>query len=139
MEHGVFTSKASDAQREVLDDGARCLPVNEVAVGKRVLEHGDYRVAVICRLRPDVFEYERQSLQATGPNIQLGSAIFIQNCRNASEGYEERVISTPITGKVQKSNSRPQVSATIAIATVLHTRLCRSWTLKLVKRTESTS
>jgi hypothetical protein len=59
MQHRIFASKACDAQCEMLDDRTRCLSMHEITIGQRVLEHRHNRVAIVSRLRPDVFEYER--------------------------------------------------------------------------------
>ena len=69
MHHGIFTSETCDAESKMLDDCARCLSVNKITICQCVFQHGHNGIAVIGRLRPDVFENERQRLQTAGSNV----------------------------------------------------------------------
>ena len=85
MHHRVFAAEPSNAEREVLHDRARRLPMHEVPVRQRVLEHRHDRVDIVRRLRPDVLEHEGQRLETTRAHVQLRRAVLVQDGRDARE------------------------------------------------------
>ena len=87
VEHRVFAAEAGDTEREMLDDGARGLTVNEVTIGERVLEHRDDGVGVVRGLWADVFEDERERLQTTGTDVEFRRAVLVQDGGDTRESY----------------------------------------------------
>ena len=77
MHHGVLAAKTCDTERKVLDNDAGGLSVDEVTVGKRILEHCHNGVGVVRGLWADVLEHEGECLQTAGTNIQLSRAVFV--------------------------------------------------------------
>ena len=69
-----------------------------------------------------VLKDERESFQTTRPDVELRCSVLIQDSRNTGERCEQPV-SIVVVKEPKTNDSRPQVSATMAMATVLHTRL----------------
>ena len=77
VQHRVFAPEPRNAEREVLHDRTRRLPVHEVTVRQRVLKHGHDRVDVVGRLRADVLEHEGKGLEAARAHVQLRRAVLV--------------------------------------------------------------
>lgn len=58
VHHRVFTSKASNAKSDVLDDRAGGLPMHKIAIGQSVLQKSDDGVDVERGLGSNVFKDE---------------------------------------------------------------------------------
>lgn len=58
MHHRIFASKTCDTKSKMLDNCARCLSVNKITICQCVLQHGHNGIAVIGRLRSNIFENE---------------------------------------------------------------------------------
>jgi hypothetical protein len=101
--HRVFTPHTRDIKSDVLHDDAGSLTMDKITVCESIFEHGNHGVAVVRQLGADVFEDEGEGLQTTGADVKLHCPVFVKNSRDTREG--------------------PQVSATMAMATVLQTRL----------------
>lgn len=87
VKHRVLASGTGHAKREMLDNRARRLPIDEVPIGECVLQRRHDRVSVVRGLRTDVLEHEGKRLQATGSDVQLSRAVLVQDGRNAGESY----------------------------------------------------
>jgi len=72
----------------MLDNRAGGLPMDKVAIGQRILEQTNAAVRVVRRLRADVFKDEAERLQTAGADVELGRAVFVQDCRNTCEGWK---------------------------------------------------
>ena len=91
MKERILVAEARRPQREMLDDRARGLPVDEVAIRQRVFEHSDDGVCVVCGLGPNILEDERERLQTTRPDVELGRTVLVQDRRDTRERYSTTV------------------------------------------------
>jgi hypothetical protein len=69
----------------MLDDCAGSLAMDEIAVGKCVLEHRHYRIAVVSRLRAHVLKDESECLKTASADVEFGGPILVQNGQNTRE------------------------------------------------------
>lgn len=86
MNHRVVAPEVCDAERGTPEDRTRSLSGHGVAVRERALEHGNDRVDVVRRLRPDVFRDERERLRDASPDVELGCVAFVEDRRDVGEG-----------------------------------------------------
>jgi len=120
----------------MLDDTSGRLTVHGISVGESVFQARHHTVDIVLAHFADVLEQERKRFEASVANIEVRCAIFVEDCRNARKR----------TTSLRNNGCRANVSGTITamrkylpIATVEQTRLWRSCTLRLVRRTLNTS
>jgi hypothetical protein len=102
MCQAILTAKSHNPQGEMFHR----LSMNDIPINESIFQERDDCGDVIFRHLADVFKHEAQSLQNAILDIHIGDAVLIHESWEDSEGRTE------------------QVSATIAIATVVHTLIC---------------
>ena len=79
VHHRILAAEPGDTEREMLDVSRCPLSMNKIPIRQRVFEHSDDGVCVVCGLGPNILEDERERLQTTRPDVELGRTVLVQD------------------------------------------------------------
>lgn len=82
----LLVSVRGDSESDVFDDRARGLTMNGVSLGESVLEESGDGVDIVLGHLSDILEDERERLQASVSDVQLGRSVLVQYGRDGGEG-----------------------------------------------------